>query len=949
MPQELIYTSVPKGLKSGSSGFTTVLHTAGMAPNLIERLENLSGYTYLFPPDSNQAGLNPPVLTHYRLDLAGKTFHVISRNAPYGMDYTGRSNNLAHHIVFQSNEELPLCGPVKLLEKSMETKFTGTPRVVPFSREISFPVPKESVCFTWKEVTGDAGWAAQLVEKAQKGKIVTILFRPGMNVTQLLSEALLLFPEKDRWQVTFSTCFTSLQAGLTCQWRFIPVIPQERPKVPQNAFVLDLTKPMEKAPDTPLAEFARTGKFQIQKSEIISKPQPSPTSIPSVHRPAVRKEIGDRLPPSYTPKNPMDLPVYNVDPTKIYQPEKKKSVTGWFISGTAAVIITLVICGYFVFYAINESNKKISNLMDDGKETLEVQQKNEGVSPHESTTAQLDDNQDNFLPKKSKYINEDSTNEPNSSKEEKEEPTLEVYIRDADIQDNDNNTPYPLDKNLTYKLDNESDIEVWTLDENNKIESDENGVYHIDKTPFLEFQDDHKTLQFKKSTNLKDFLGKYKILTYAIKYELNIDGTQINVSSVIDENGTITLELSDILQLEFQGNEKFKFDLENLTICKDDDILLIYKYDDRSKNGRFVKGDRLTKDLLREFCKECKFVKDEKTRVPMFDSDGNLLALVEDSGTGKKKYVFKCPKFEKRKGEELQLQNDNGEVVGKVTEKEDKSTIRIEKEQFSGGRICLVKKEEPKQETEESISLLTLEELKKEDFWFDIDQKRYLPQFENKMIDNTNRYQLDPRKKYVQDNKHGGNTVIDIHKKTYEDLPVFLLEKSKGATNDNMPRKLVFTFLDSPDEQIYIFFSAPEYGQKKMKVEKKSEQPVPDEYKDQKPKLLSCNFNSVGPITLKIKNPKSKDDKDKIIEKKVDFKIEKDDTTVTFKNDNEQITLKAEAKIGFEGKPVLELVDKGKCQDNVEDILKQIQQVEFSWKIMENDHLRSTSEPKPNK
>lgn len=944
MPQELIYTSVPKGLKAGSSGFTTVLHTAGMAPNLIERLENLSGYTYLFPPDSSQAGLNPPVLTHYRLELAGKTFHVISRNAPYGMDYTGRSNNLAHHIVFQSNEKLPMCGPVKLLEESMETKFTGTPRVIPFSREISFPVPKESVCFTWKEVTGDAGWAAQLVEKAQKGKIVTILFRPGMNVTQLLSEALLLYPEKDRWQVTFSTCFTSLQAGLTCQWRFIPVIPQERPKVPQNAFVLDLTKPMEKAPDTPLAEFARTGKVQIQKSEIISKPQPSPTSIPSVHRPAVRKEIGDRLPPSYTPKNPMDLPVYNVDPTKIYQPEKKKSVTGWFISGTAAVIITLVICGYFVFYAINESNKKISNLMDDGKETLEVQQKNEGVSPHESTTAQLDDNQDNFLPKKSKYINVDSTNEPNSSKEEKEEPTLEVYIRDADIQDNDNNTPYPLDKNLTYKLDNESDIEVWTLDENNKIESDENGVYHIDKTPFLEFQDDHKTLQFKKSTNLKDFLGKYKILTYAIKYELNIDGTQINVSSVIDENGTITLELSDILQLEFQGNEKFKFDLENLTICKDDDILLIYKYDDRSKNGRFVKGDRLTKDLLREFCKECKFVKDEKTRVPMFDSDGNLLALVEDSGTGKKKYVFKCPKFEKRKGEELQLQNDNGEVVGEVTEKEDKPTIRIEKEQFSGGRICLVKKEEPKQKTKEAISSLTLEELKKEDFFYDFNKMEYLPKISEVKTPKGYTYH---RNKYIKDDLckgDGDNTIIEIKKQKDN---VCQLIKCEGE-GKKLPRKLEFTFDVKGDNQLFIFFSAPEYGQKKMKVEKKSEQTVPDD-KDQKLTLLGSNCDTVGPITLKFKNPKPKNDKDKIIEKKVDFTIEKDGTTVTFKNDNEHITLKAIARIGFEGNPVLELVDQGECQDNVEDILKQIQQVEFSWKIMENDHLRSTSEPKPNK
>ena len=36
MSQEIVYTSAPKGLKPGSSGFCTVASTAGMARNLAE-------------------------------------------------------------------------------------------------------------------------------------------------------------------------------------------------------------------------------------------------------------------------------------------------------------------------------------------------------------------------------------------------------------------------------------------------------------------------------------------------------------------------------------------------------------------------------------------------------------------------------------------------------------------------------------------------------------------------------------------------------------------------------------------------------------------------------------------------------------------------------------------------------------------------------------------------
>ena len=44
MAFELIYTSVPKGIKPGSSGFCTVAYTNGLAGNVVLKLEGMSAY-----------------------------------------------------------------------------------------------------------------------------------------------------------------------------------------------------------------------------------------------------------------------------------------------------------------------------------------------------------------------------------------------------------------------------------------------------------------------------------------------------------------------------------------------------------------------------------------------------------------------------------------------------------------------------------------------------------------------------------------------------------------------------------------------------------------------------------------------------------------------------------------------------------------------------------------
>ena len=94
MSQELIYTSSPKGLKLGARGFCTVASTPGMAKNLADRLESLSGYRHLFPPGSAEAHLNPVNFSYLRFALGGQTYYLLSRVADAGLDYTQRTNKL---------------------------------------------------------------------------------------------------------------------------------------------------------------------------------------------------------------------------------------------------------------------------------------------------------------------------------------------------------------------------------------------------------------------------------------------------------------------------------------------------------------------------------------------------------------------------------------------------------------------------------------------------------------------------------------------------------------------------------------------------------------------------------------------------------------------------------------------------------------------------------------
>jgi len=270
MSQEIIYTSAPRGLKPNSSGFCTVLSTSGMASNLSQRLEALSGYRFQFQAHEGKAHLNPVNYSHLKMTVGGESFHVLSRICDAGLDHTTRSNKLAHHVALKAREISPSAGssPAWVMASPgfFETKWEGDPRCVPEGRKKLPDNPRANgPCVAWGEATGDPGWAGVLAgsARATPPQPMHVIFPPGTDTLPLVIEALHLLPPEKRWEVTFSTYFTKLEAGTDCLWRFILDGTPEAAALRRDPHKpkIDLCAELGAAPEDELVAAARSGQL----------------------------------------------------------------------------------------------------------------------------------------------------------------------------------------------------------------------------------------------------------------------------------------------------------------------------------------------------------------------------------------------------------------------------------------------------------------------------------------------------------------------------------------------------------------------------------------------------------------------------------------------------------------------------------------------------------------
>ena len=277
------------------------------------------------------------------------------------MDYTQRTNKLAHHVAL-SESERTAGGPAAALAEPgfCVTRWESGPQVFPQGRLPVRGVRPLEVCRAWKSLTGDAGWAGVLAEGAisRPPRTATVIFSPGQEMLPLVVEALALVPPQKRWEVTFSTYFTRLPAGLECQWRFVLAGSAEANAARANphALVIDLTRASGQASGGRLVEAARTG--LLPEAEVARQAPAAATTqnvpaegfavtAPHQTSSAASRETQERvyaLRDRDEPKS-VDIGFKAVARTAPSAPPPKSSALKWTLFAAAALIATIGLFG----------------------------------------------------------------------------------------------------------------------------------------------------------------------------------------------------------------------------------------------------------------------------------------------------------------------------------------------------------------------------------------------------------------------------------------------------------------------------------------------------------------------------------------------------------------------------------------------------------------------------
>ncbi len=232
---ELIYTSAPHGLLPGRSGFATVAMTAGMPPNLITPLENLSGYNFTYRNGTLPAEYNPVCCTFIRMRYGNWRLYIASRIAPNGLDYSQRNNKIAHHLLFETPAELSVlpAGVAGIFgcPGNFQEDFQGEPRELRARGIRRSTAPAELPAAVWQRMTGDAGWAGAAAEwfLNDAARPLYVEYPRGIaldTLLNMLTEVTALLPAEQRGEFTFSTFFSRETPGSEC---FLRMVPEDSP------------------------------------------------------------------------------------------------------------------------------------------------------------------------------------------------------------------------------------------------------------------------------------------------------------------------------------------------------------------------------------------------------------------------------------------------------------------------------------------------------------------------------------------------------------------------------------------------------------------------------------------------------------------------------------------------------------------------------------------------
>jgi hypothetical protein len=221
MAQQLIFTSTPQGLEPGRTGYCTVARHKDLRHRLVRELERLSVYDF-----GQQTGTTKSDICIFRkIPLGSEEFYVLTKICDAGLDYTNRTNYLAHHLVLDGFEIATCPSPAEIFLNwnGWLSSWTDGPRFLGEEEAVTLSSFKSSglvPCQAWLQVTNDPGNAASLISPDMV-KPVVVEGNPG-NPNTLLTlfaeSCALLKISLDAWDFSFTTFLQGNDDSKTFAW-----------------------------------------------------------------------------------------------------------------------------------------------------------------------------------------------------------------------------------------------------------------------------------------------------------------------------------------------------------------------------------------------------------------------------------------------------------------------------------------------------------------------------------------------------------------------------------------------------------------------------------------------------------------------------------------------------------------------------------------------------------
>ena len=363
MAQQLVYTSSPRLLQAGRTGFGTVAMHAGIPSWLQSEIEGFSQFSRL-------PGLDPSrvILCHTNFGQGDRKHHVFSRIHDCGADYTGRTNHIAHHFIFTAAEiaqatklgVTPIDVLAYLNHGLWKTAWSGDPAILQPDEELPIiSIPKNTITLPainyWGHLCPDHPEYAAVLAPGKLSEACWLIYPTGWSepIIYALGESLLL--HTNPWAVTFTNNLQPTDNEQLFSWRCIPSDSPLLEKATSSVRpCIDLSNPLPFLTGIPyeFLEQARTGK----------KPLPKPRSVETALSPLgnipTTRPAGLNIPsptPSPRPSAPEAGPKVALRPATT-KPRKQKK-PAFFIASLAVASVLLIGGGYF-FYQKFEADKK---------------------------------------------------------------------------------------------------------------------------------------------------------------------------------------------------------------------------------------------------------------------------------------------------------------------------------------------------------------------------------------------------------------------------------------------------------------------------------------------------------------------------------------------------------------------------------------------------------------